>query len=119
MPAPEAPDTRAIQSAALACAVVILSLSELYRVYVGGGSGQITSRLAFLALCPALIPHFTIREWALTGLSGVGQDRPQRRFWVGRATAAHGPHDMPHMSHCAISDQFMLLLCGYHCFFLG
>ena len=55
----------------LAAALLVLSLSELYRIYSGAETGSTVSRLAFLALCPALIPYFSAREWALTILAGV------------------------------------------------
>ena len=56
---------------ALALALLVLSFSELLRIYVFGGSGSAGSRLAFLALCPALLPFFSLREWALTLLAGL------------------------------------------------
>lgn len=54
-----------------AIVLILLSLSELYRLYLGDGSGSVLSRVMFLLLCPALIPHFTLREWAMTALAVI------------------------------------------------
>ncbi len=55
----------------LAGALLILCVSELFRLFAGDGSASHLSRLAFLAMCPALLPHFTFREWAMTALGGA------------------------------------------------
>lgn len=55
----------------LALAMLILSFSELLRIYYFGGSNSAISRLAFLALFPALLPYFSLREWVLTLLAGM------------------------------------------------
>lgn len=53
----------------MAAALVVLSLSELWRVYGHPSDLQWAARLAFLALAPCLMGRFGPREWALSALA--------------------------------------------------
>lgn len=53
----------------MATALVVLSISELWRVYGHPSDLQWAARLAFLALAPCLMPRFGPREWALSALA--------------------------------------------------
>ena len=55
----------------LALALIVMSVSELLNIYLHQGSGSAVSRLAFLVLCPALVPFFTLREWMLALMAGL------------------------------------------------
>lgn len=53
----------------LACSILLLSLSELFRLYSSSGDSSTLSRIAFLALGVAFIPYFTLREWVMTAMA--------------------------------------------------
>lgn len=52
-------------------AMLILSVSEVWRLYLSDAPGSPVARAAFLLLIPALLHRFTLREWALTSLAAV------------------------------------------------
>ena len=56
---------------ALAASILLLSASEIYRLYFIEAENTLLSRIAFLALGVTLIPFFTLREWAMTVLAVV------------------------------------------------
>jgi len=55
----------------LAAALILLGISELGLLYLNVPEFRLPARLAFVALCPLLMPHFTFREWALTAIAGA------------------------------------------------
>ena len=56
---------------ALAASILLLSASEIYRLYFIEAESALLSRTAFLALGVTLVPFFTLREWAMTVLAVV------------------------------------------------
>ena len=56
---------------ALAASILLLSASEIYRLYLIEAESALLSRIAFLALGVTLVPFFTLREWAMTVLAVV------------------------------------------------
>ena len=56
---------------ALAASILLLSASEIYRLYFIETGGTFLYRMAFLALGVAFVPFFTLREWVMTVLAFV------------------------------------------------
>jgi hypothetical protein len=51
--------------------MLVLSASELCRLYIWDSSSAHLSRIALVTLGLALVPLFTLREWVMTALAGV------------------------------------------------
>ncbi len=56
---------------AIATCMIILAGAEIGIIYLDVALLNIFARLAFLTLVPLLMPHFSLREWALTALAGL------------------------------------------------